>query len=69
MRIDSGLAERRGARVMASSTDARQVRTASATASGRSVTSSFVPVVSVTTVSGLASTVRTRSGLMKKGWG
>jgi hypothetical protein len=48
--------------MVASSTEARHVRTASATASGDSLTSSREPVVSVTTVSGLASTVTMRSG-------
>ncbi len=48
---ESALA-RRGTRDIASSTDARHTRTASATSSGVSVTSSREPVVSVTTVSG-----------------
>ena len=60
---------RRGTRDIASSTDARHSRTALVTSSGVSVTTSREPVVSVTTVSGWASTVRMRSGFRWKGWG
>ena len=45
-----------------SRTDARHLRTASATSSGVSATSTREPVVSVTTVSGFASIERMRSG-------
>src|SRR4051794_10032462 len=46
---------------------ARHSRTAATTASTLSVTTTFVPVVSATCVSGVASTVTIRSGLRMKG--